>query len=131
MLQWLRDYLETLWKSGLGKEFVRVAPLNSMASNIGGFTLRGRGEVPFKDARGTLISWRSSMEDDLHSSILGKCGKLRFTCVDEVEAAGAETTGKLEGNVRLHISANDMFKYIVEGNTRQVCMFGGVNALFV
>ena len=51
-------------------------------------------------------------------------------CVDEVEAAGPGTTGKLEGNVRGHISAQNLFRYIGEGKERQARMFGGVNTLF-
>ena len=62
--------------------------------------------------------------------MLGKCGTLRFICIDEVEATGAETTGKLECNVRMHISAKDLFKYVGEWRHRSVRMFGGVNTLF-
>ena len=100
------------------------------ALNTGGFTLHGWGEVPFKDPRGTVICSRSRGEDDLQSSMMSKCGTLRFICIDEVEATGAETTGKLEGNVGTRISANDLFKYIGEGKKKQVRMFGGVNVLF-
>ena len=100
-----------------------------MASNIGGFTLHGWGEVPFKDARGTTIC-SSSRGDDLQSSMVGKCGTLRFICIDEVEATGAETTGKLEINVLKHISNKDLFKYKGDGKKRQPRMFGGVNTLF-
>ena len=55
-----------------------------------------------------MVRSRSRVEDDLHSSLLSKRGALRFICIDAVEAAGAETTGKLEGSVRKHVSARDL-----------------------
>ena len=61
-----------------------LEPLNSMASNSGGFAVHGWGEVPFKDARGTVMRSRSRDEDGLHSSMLSKRGTLRFICVDEL-----------------------------------------------
>ena len=67
VLEWLRNYFETVWKWTIGHEFVFLAPLSSMASNIGGFTLHGWGEVPFKDARGTVICSRSRDEGDFPS----------------------------------------------------------------
>ena len=129
VLEWLRNYFETVWKWTLGHEFVFLAPLNSMASNIGGFTHHSWGEVPFKDARGSMICSSSRVEDDFHSSMLSKCGTLRFICIDEVEATGAETTGRLEGNVRKHFGAQNLFRYINAGKDQQVRMFGGVNTL--
>ena len=54
---------------------------------------RIRGELSF-------ICSRSRVGDYLHSSMLSKRGTLRFIRIDEVEAAGAETTGKLEGDAR-------------------------------
>ena len=88
-----------------------LAPLNSMASNIGGFTFHGWGEVPFKVARGAVSCSRSRVENDLRSSMLGQCGALRVICIDEAGATGAETAGKLEGNVAKHISAQDYYIY--------------------
>ena len=102
VLEWLRKYFETVWTLIFGNEFVFLAPLNSMPSNMGGFTLRAWGEAPFEGARRTMICSRSRVEDDWHSSMLGKCGTLRSICIVEVEATGAETAGKLEGDVRRH-----------------------------
>ena len=45
VLEWMRSYFEVVWKWTSGKEFVFLATLNSMASNIGGFTFHGWGEV--------------------------------------------------------------------------------------
>ena len=103
------------------------APLKSMASNVGGLALRGRGQAPFKDARGASVCSRGGEGDKLHSLMLSKCGTLRFICVDEVEATGAGTAGKLEGNARKRISNDSPYRRTCEGEPR---MFGRVNVVF-
>ena len=129
MLEWLRYDYGAAWKRTLGREFDCLAPLHSMASTIGGFTLQVWGEVPIKDARGTVVCSRSREKDDLHFSMLSKFGTLRFFCIDEAEAIGAETAGKLESNVRRHIGAQYLVRYTGEGKDARARKWAGVNTL--
>ncbi len=47
VIGWIRSYLEYVWRWKHGIHFVCLAPLNSMATNIDGFTVHSWGEVPF------------------------------------------------------------------------------------
>ena len=70
-------------------------------------------------------------EEHERPEMCNKCGTLRFLCIDEVEATGAETVGKLEFNVRCHVSSKSAFKYYVRAdNKTDVRIFGGVNTVF-
>ena len=125
LLLWLRSYFEEVWLWSEGPEFVFLAPLNSMACNIGGSTVHGWGRVAFKDKRGVRIL---PVESDEVTGMSTKCGALRFLLVDEIEATGAETIGQLEHNVRFHISSKNKFKY---DQLKKVRPFGGVNTIFL
>ena len=55
LLTWMRSYFEDVWQWTDGREFAFLAPLNSMACNIGGATVHGWGRVSFQDKRGFRI----------------------------------------------------------------------------
>ena len=54
VLLWLVSYFTEVWELEQDEDFALVAPLNSMASNIGGSTVHSFGGIPFKDRRGLL-----------------------------------------------------------------------------
>ena len=103
----LKRYFEEVWQWTRNKQYALVAPMNTMADNIGGSTMHSFGRIPFKDRRGTLI--KSSGEsksagmfgspDDWH--------ELRFLLIDEVEAAGCSLLGRLEENLRLQVPSTN------------------------
>jgi hypothetical protein len=55
LLIWVRAYFQEVWLWVEGREFSFLAPLNSMASNIGGSTVHSWGGISFKDKRGVRI----------------------------------------------------------------------------
>ena len=80
-----------------------------MASNIGGATIHGWGNITWTTKRGVRIAPHENATSDDISALSMKCGALRFLFIDEVEATGAETLGQLEENVRLHISSKKKY----------------------
>ena len=64
-----------------------LAPLNSMACNIGGATVHSWGRIAFKNKRGVRILATDVSEGMSNLGI--KCGALRFLFIDEIEATGA------------------------------------------
>ena len=127
VLRWIQSYFETVWQWTLGEEFVFLAPLNSMASNICGFTLHSWGQIAFKDKRGAVMKPRKN--DEEVSSMALQCTRVRFLFIDEVEAAGAETIAKLESNMRENVSSRNRWCYREDKDTRRT--FGGVNVFFL
>ena len=128
LLKWLRSYFQQVWQWVEGREFVYIAPLNSMASNIGGSTVHSWGQIAFKDKRGVQIRPQQSLDSDTSETMSMKCGALRFLLTDEVEAVGAEIVGQLEHNVRCNISSKTAFRYDADQSVR---LFGGVNTFFL
>ena len=55
LLEWLRQYFEEVWQWTRNKQYALLAPMNTMADNIGGSTLHSFAHIPFKDRRGKLI----------------------------------------------------------------------------
>ena len=128
LLSWLRSYYEEVWQWSEGREFVFLAPLNSMACNVGGSTVHGWGRIAFQDKRGIRILPRDTTDDSEVSALTMKCGALRWLWIDEIEATGADIIGQLEHNVRFHVSSKNKFKYDTAGMIR---VFGGVNTMFM
>ena len=64
LLVWLRSYFTEVWQWTENREFVFLAPLNSMACNIGGSTVHGWGRVAFKDKRGMRILPQDAKDSD-------------------------------------------------------------------
>ena len=120
------------------KNFVfYLAPLNSMASNIGGSTVHSWGQVGFKDRRGVHIAPKTSQDQET-PTMTAKCGKLRFLFIDEIEATGADTIGALEAHVTFRISSQSPYKFAPKrednGKVTKGLLprcFGGVNVLFL
>ena len=136
LMKWIRSYFEDVWLWTYGEEFVFLAPLNSMASNIGGSTVHSWGQIGFKDRRGVHIAPKTAATEET-PAMTTKCGKLRFACIDEIEATGADTIGSLESHICFHISSKSPYKYPCcydeTGKLMKKCLprpFGGVNCLF-
>ena len=137
LLRWIRSYFEEVWQWSYGAEFVFLAPLNSMANNIGGSTVHSWGQIGFKDRRGVRIAPKTAENEETPAMTI-KCGKLRFVCIDEIEATGAETIGALEAHISFHISSKSPYKYeCFYDETGKLNIdhlprpFGGVNVLFL
>jgi hypothetical protein len=98
---WLAEYFEKIWGWEAGVNFVYLAPLNSMASRINGFTVHSWGEIAWcmESPTGpmTLCSGRSDSRD--MSSMAAKLEHLKWLFIDESEAVGAGHLGTLEENV--------------------------------
>jgi len=132
VLIWLRDYFEKVWKWVHGDQFVFVACMNSMADNIGGYTLHSFFSMPFKDRRGMTIN--SSAADENWSSLLTKMSLLEFIFVDEVEAAGAELLGRMEEEARRCTRRASMYRFPIVNETGLGNLprpFGGVNIFLI
>ena len=118
LLKWLRKYFVNVWLWTEGREFIFIAPLNSMACNIGGATVHSWAAVSFKDKRGVLIRPQDQTYSIEIPAMSTKCGSLRFLFIDEFEATGADTIGEVEHNVTFHISSKNVFKYRKNGDVR-------------
>ena len=53
LTRWIQSYFEEVWQYKKGQEFVFLAPMNSMANNIGGSTVHSWGQIGFKD----MLRW--------------------------------------------------------------------------
>ena len=127
ILLWLRSYFEEVWSWTLGTQFIFLAPLNSMASNIQGATVHSWGRVPFKDRRGLTINTtgHSASEEVPHMTV--QCNAARFLFIDEIEATGADTLGAMEEKILHHTSLKAPWRYKDENFPR---LFGGMNVCF-
>ena len=137
LLIWIRSYFEDVWRWTYGEQFCFLAPLNSMANNIGGNTVHSWGGIPFKDRRGVNIAPKSADSEETPAMTI-KCGKLRFLFIDEIEATGADTIGTLEANVCQHVSSHSPYKYARfsnelghESKKSLPRCFGGVHVFFL
>ena len=137
LLRWIRSYFQDVWRWSYGEEFCFLAPLNSMASNIGGNTVHSWGQIGFKDRRGVHIAPKTAENEDT-PAMTTKCGKLRFLFVDEIEATGSDIIGALEAHICFHISSQSVYKYAWTMNEAKQYVkallprcFGGVNVIFL
>lgn len=128
LLQWVRTYFVQVWQWTEGREFVFIAPLNSMACGIGGSTVHGWGRIVWQDKRGMRIAPSDKHDTEELSAMTVRCGALRFIFIDEVEATGAETIGQLEHNVRFHVPSKNLFKYDIH---KKIRIFGGINVCLI
>ena len=127
LLKWIRTYFEKVWLWTLGREFVFIAPQNSMAAGIDGWTVHGWGNIVLIDKRGKRIAPQRHDSSDSVPAMCTKTGALRWIFLDEVEATGTEVSGHLEHNVRFHVPAKSPFKY----KDKLIRAFGGVNVCFL
>ena len=89
LLLWLRTYFEEVWQWTDGVQFQFVAPLNSMANNIGGSTMHTWAGLKFTNSEGVQISgdMLKKGKDNVSQRHL-KCAKLRFLFIDEMDCGG-------------------------------------------
>ena len=98
---------EEVWPWTRNKQRAMVAPLNAMADDVGGSTMRSFGRVPFNDRRGALIQ---SSGDGKSAGMFGRPDdwhELRFLLTDAVEATGCGLLGRLEENLRLQVPSTN------------------------
>jgi hypothetical protein len=97
---WLAEYFQEVWGWEQGVHFVYLAPLNSMAARINGFTVHSWGEIPWSmDSPQGGMTLRSGSSDSRNMSSMGsKCEHCHWLFIDECEAVGAEDLCTLEQN---------------------------------
>ena len=103
--------------------------MNSMASNIEGFTVHSWGEVEFMKEGIMVSSKQTGMAYDF-SSMRTKCENLRFVLIDEIENVGAGTLGDLEQHM-FDGARPDVYKWrrdVEAAFKHRYC--GGVNLIF-
>ena len=117
LLKWIRSYFVEVWQWTLGREFVFLAPFNSMACGIGGATAHSWGHISFKGKRGVIILPTDGQSTDELPSMTIRCGALRWIFIDEVEALGSETFGELEQTISYHIPSKKSFQAHCDGRS--------------
>ena len=126
---WLAEYFQQVWGWTKGVQFIYLAPLNSMAARIGGFTVHSWGEVPWiKESPIGSVTMGSGQADLRNmSSMAAKCEVARWLFIDEAEAVGAENFGILEQHTA-EAARKRLYKY--RGgceNPLGLRPFGGLN----
>ena len=96
----MAEYFEEVWGFLAGRSFVYLAPLNSIASRINGFTLHAWGEIAWNkaSASGDMRVQSGNNGTRNMSSMGAKTEVCRWIFILEVEAVGAEILGVLEEN---------------------------------
>ena len=103
LIDWLKQYFEVVWQWSKNKEYAVLAPMNTMADNVGGSTMHSFGRIAFKDRRGAVIFADKGSKDSHKAFGTDEWHELRFLLFDEVEAAGVSLFGTLEENVRTRL----------------------------
>ena len=98
LIGWLCKYFKDVWWWEHEIHFVCLAPMNGMASNIGGCTAHSWGEVGFM--KGDVFVESKCGAGNLVSSMSSKCQKLRTLIIDEIENMGGSLLATVEDNVR-------------------------------
>ena len=130
VMKWLRSYFEQVWGWQHARHFVYLAPMNTMAARLDGFTVHSWGEVRWQQEgpRGAFtMSSRKGNKQNM-SSMAAKMEWARFILIDEIEATAAEDLGEIQDNTAE--SARDLLYKWRRGKdkTRQR-PFGGLNVL--
>jgi len=130
LLEWLTDYFQSVWQWHVGIHFMKVAPMNSMAANIGGATMHSWGEIAFVDKKGNFIKAHTGEEKDVTNMSI-KCSSLRWLLIDEIEAAGTEVLEEVEAHVSAGVPNKSRYKRRSrkDGDWLTPRPFGGVNTL--
>ena len=134
LIEWLKEYFEVVWQWSRNLQYALLAPMNTMADNIGGSTIHSFGRIAFKDKRGMVI--QSGRGAELGGSIFAdeEYHELRFLLIDEIEAAGVGLVGRLEENVRLNVPQTSSTKALQrkqDSDRSRQLSFAGVNVLFL
>ena len=109
VIHWLRDLFEKVFGWKHREEFVCIAPLNTMAALIKGYTVHSWGEVPINAGQASQQSSKRYSDRDV-SSMFAKCSGLRWIILDEVEAVGCEVLSVLDTNIRTAVTAKNTYK---------------------
>ena len=134
LIEWLKQYFEKVWQWTQGKQYAIVAPMNTMADNIGGTTIHSFGRIPFKDKRGVTIHPGKNTETTASIFADEPWHELRFVLLDEVEACGVSIFGKLEESLRANVpSSNSAYQALQKKDLQpdrvRSIAFAGVNML--
>ena len=89
LIECLRSYFETVWDWEYGVQFIILAPMNTMAINVGGDTMHAWGEISFC-VEGTQVGRKSQAEAADLSSMYVESEGPRYIIIDEVENACLE-----------------------------------------
>ena len=128
-MKWLRSYFERVWGWESGKEFVFLAPMNTMAARIDGSTIHSWGEIQWErdgPQGGFKLGGRRGQKGDM-SSMAAKLQWCRFVLIDEIEAVGAEIIGQLQEHVA-EATRTQWYKYR-KGDRVRARPFGGLNSI--
>ena len=109
-----------------GNNFVCLAVQNTMASNIGGYTIHHWGSITFKDDKGREIGNKSSRRDT--SLLFHRCMNLRWMLIDEISMVSAELLAELEYLVKQAMRPQNTYK---KRRDKSIRPFGGVNTLLL
>jgi len=134
VLLWLVSYFTEVWNFEQDEDFALIAPLNSMASNIGGATVHSFGGISFKDRRGIVVNSKQQRETEETSTLTYRWSKLRWLFMDEIEATGADIFGQLSENLRLNVpdatvEGVEHYKFEDFKTRRDVRQFAGINVI--
>ena len=135
VIHWLRDLFENVFGWKHREEFVCLAPLNTMAALIQGYTVHSWGEVPINREKAGQQSSKHYTDRDV-SSMFAKCSELRWIILDEVEAVGCEVLSVLDTNIRTAVTAKNTYKMRTVAakaeparQRRQQRVWGGINVI--
>ena len=134
LIAWLKQYFDEVWQWAQGKQYAIVAPMNTMADNIGGTTIHSFGRIPFKDKRGMVIHPGKNTETSASIFADDPWHELRFVLLDEVEACGVSIFGRLEESLRANVpSSNSAYQALQKKDLHpdrvRSIAFAGVNML--
>ena len=111
LLKWIKQYFEEVWQWEHGIHFVLLAPLNRMATGIGGQTLHSWGDLKLKKSSGLEVgSGVASKGRDNIGQMHVKCARIRFILIDECECVGAATAADLESSTLNGVSTHSTCK---------------------
>ncbi len=110
------------WESGC--EFACLAPQNTQAALIGGFTIHSFGAVPINAEAGKRKREKAWAEQNVDALFL-RAQSLRWLILDEISSAAAEVLGALDSNLR-GARQRQLYARRPDGSPRP---FGGVNLL--
>ena len=81
VMKWMAEYFEEVWGWVAGRHYVYLAPLNSMAARINGFTVHAWGEVPWckSSATGNMTVQTGNSGSRGMSSMASKTEAVSYT----------------------------------------------------
>ena len=126
VIGWICELFTDILGWERGNQFVCLAVQNTMASNIGGYTIHHWGGITFKDDKGRELGNRSGRRDT--SLLFHRCMNLRWLLIDEISMVSAELLAELEYLVTQAMRSQNTYK---KRRDKSVRPFGGVNTLLL